>query len=129
MPRNRACTTRWISPPPAPARSAAIVNNGRNNIYYQNIERVSSEHILEVAPEIYIVTLKFTTDRGVSHEIVRHTIMAFMQESTRWCDYCKDRNGSSINIVTPFDDFSSDIDDASKLWYDTISTIGATYKD
>ena len=106
-----------------------FINNGRNNIYYQNIERVSSEHILEVAPEIYIVTLKFTTDRGVSHEIVRHTIMAFMQESTRWCDYCKDRNGSSINIVTPFDDFSSDIDDASKLWYDTISTIGATYKD
>lgn len=37
------------------------------------------------------VTVRFTTDRGVSHEFVRHRVFSFAQESTRYCNYSKDK--------------------------------------
>ena len=46
-------------------------------------------------------TFKFTTDRGVSHEIVRSRVMSFAQESTRYCNYSKDKFGSEITFIEP----------------------------
>jgi len=43
----------------------------------------------------------FQTDRGVSHEIVRHRICSFAQESTRYCNYSKDKFGNEITVVKP----------------------------
>jgi thymidylate synthase (FAD) len=37
----------------------------------------------------HIITVRIVCDRGVSHEIVRHRIAAYLQESTRYCDYAK----------------------------------------
>lgn len=39
----------------------------------------------------------FVTDRGITHEIVRHRLCAYAQESTRWCDY----GGKGIQVVCP----------------------------
>ena len=36
-------------------------------------------------------TVKFICDRGVSHEFVRHRVFSFAQESTRYCNYSKDK--------------------------------------
>lgn len=47
------------------------------------------------------VTTRFICDRGVSHEIVRHRIGAYSQESTRYCDYSGDKFGSEITVVRP----------------------------
>lgn len=47
------------------------------------------------------VTVKFTTDRGVSHEIVRHRPASYAQESTRYCNYANDKFGSEITVVRP----------------------------
>jgi thymidylate synthase (FAD) len=47
------------------------------------------------------ITVKFTVDRGVSHEIVRHRIASFAQESTRYCNYTKDGFGAEITVVKP----------------------------
>ena len=41
------------------------------------------------------------TDRGVSHEIVRHRIASFAQESTRYCNYSADKFGGEIAVVEP----------------------------
>lgn len=46
-------------------------------------------------------TLKFVCDRGVSHEIVRHRVASFSQESTRYCSYDKDVFGSEITVIKP----------------------------
>lgn len=46
-------------------------------------------------------TVKFTVDRGVSHELVRHRIASFAQESTRYCCYTKDKFGSEITVIKP----------------------------
>ena len=37
------------------------------------------------------ITVKFICDRGVSHEFVRHRVFSFAQESTRYCNYSKDK--------------------------------------
>ncbi|MBQ8086906.1 MAG: FAD-dependent thymidylate synthase [Clostridia bacterium] len=46
-------------------------------------------------------TVKFTVDRGVSHEFVRHRAMSFAQESTRYCNYSLDKFGSEITVIEP----------------------------
>ena len=47
------------------------------------------------------ITVKFTCDRGVSHEIVRHRTASFAQESTRYCNYGQDKFGSEITVIRP----------------------------
>ena len=47
------------------------------------------------------VTVKFICDRGVSHEIVRHRLASFCQESTRYCNYSSDKFGSEITVIRP----------------------------
>lgn len=46
-------------------------------------------------------TVKFICDRGVSHEFVRHRVMSFAQESTRYCNYSKDKFGNEITLIYP----------------------------
>ena len=47
------------------------------------------------------VTVKFVVDRGVSHEIVRHRLAAYCQESTRYCNYSKDGFGGQVTFIQP----------------------------
>jgi thymidylate synthase (FAD) len=48
------------------------------------------------------LTVKFTCDRGVSHEIVRHRVANYAQESTRYVNYGKEKFGREITVVKPF---------------------------
>ena len=48
------------------------------------------------------ITVKFTCDRGVSHEFVRHRVFSFAQESTRYCNYSKDKFGNELTFVIPY---------------------------
>ena len=45
------------------------------------------------------LSAKFTVDRGVSHELVRHRIASFAQESTRYVNYSLDKFGNEINVI------------------------------
>jgi thymidylate synthase (FAD) len=45
------------------------------------------------------ITVRFICDRGVSHEIVRHRLASYSQESTRYCNYSQDRFGSEITVI------------------------------
>ena len=47
------------------------------------------------------LSVKFIVDRGVSHELVRHRIASFAQESTRYCNYSKDKFGNEITVILP----------------------------
>jgi len=55
------------------------------------------ESVLEHA----VATFRFITDRGVTHEIVRHRLAAYSQESTRYCNYSKDKYGNEITVILP----------------------------
>lgn len=47
------------------------------------------------------VSVKVICDRGVSHEIVRHRIASYSQESTRYCNYIKDKFGNELTFIKP----------------------------
>ena len=64
------------------------------------------------------ITVKFICDRGVSHELVRHRLASFAQESTRYCNYNKEED---IIFIQPcwITDISSDNEDVTN-WYDAM---------
>lgn len=90
---------------------------------YEHIERVgrvcykSEDKITEGSAEQFIrsvikrgheaviehgsITVKFVCDRGVSHELVRHRLASYCQESTRYCNYSQNKFGSEITVVQP----------------------------
>ena len=47
------------------------------------------------------ITVKFTTDQGILREFTRHRTMSFAVESTRYCNYSKDKFGNEITFITP----------------------------
>lgn len=47
------------------------------------------------------ITVRFICDRGVSHEFVRHRVFSFAQESTRYCNYSKDKFGNELTFIIP----------------------------
>jgi thymidylate synthase (FAD) len=55
----------------------------------------------EAVLEHSFLSVKFITDRGVSHEIVRHRLCSFTQESTRYCDYSKDKFDNQLTFIKP----------------------------
>ena len=55
----------------------------------------------EAMLEHYSFSVKFVCDRGVSHEIVRHRVASFAQESTRYCNYSKDKFGNELTFIRP----------------------------
>lgn len=70
------------------------------------------------------VTVRFVCDRGVSHEFVRHRVMSFAQESTRYCNYSKDKFGNELTFIIPC---WLDIPEGKAYWHDGINyRVGAT---
>jgi thymidylate synthase (FAD) len=61
---------------------------------------VKSGH--EAMIEHATMTVRFTVDRGISHEIVRHRIASFAQSSTRYCNYSNAKFGHEITVIKPF---------------------------
>jgi thymidylate synthase (FAD) len=47
------------------------------------------------------ITVRFICDRGVTHELVRHRLAAYSQESTRYCDYAKPGSKPAVTFVVP----------------------------
>jgi len=51
--------------------------------------------------EHYNISARIITDRGVTHEIVRHRLVSYSQESTRYCNYSQDKFGNEITVILP----------------------------
>lgn len=47
------------------------------------------------------VTVRFICDRGISHELVRHRLASYSQESTRYANYSKNKFGKEITVIRP----------------------------
>lgn len=75
------------------------------------------------------LSVKFIVDRGVSHELVRHRIASFAQESTRYCNYSKDKFGKEITVIKPF--FFIDREDSRiyNNWFHACQDAENTYFD
>lgn len=69
------------------------------------------------------VTLLFIIDRGVSHELVRHRMASYSQESTRYCNYSKEKFGREITVIDPF--FYEG--EKRKVWQATMELVEENY--
>lgn len=65
--------------------------------FVDNLIRRGHEAMLEHMS----LTVKFTCDRGVSHELVRHRLASFAQESTRYCNYSQEKFGRELTFIWP----------------------------
>lgn len=70
-------------------------------------------------------TVRFVCDRGVSHELVRHRLASFSQESTRYANYSKDKFGNEITVIKP--PFWAEDSEAYGLWLQAMQQAEATY--
>lgn len=66
--------------------------------FVRAIAKSNHEAMLEHAS----MTVRFVVDRGVSHEIVRHRLSSFAQESQRYCNYSNDKFGKEVCFIIPF---------------------------
>ena len=66
-------------------KSENKITNGSSEKFIRNIIKRGHESVLEHFSATFIIIC----DRGISHEIVRHRIASYSQESTRYCDYAK----------------------------------------
>lgn len=82
-------------------------------------KRIEDEH--EAVLEHFSVTVKFIVDRGISHEIVRHRLASYSQESTRYCNYSKEGFGHEITVIKP-----CYIPDSSPAYFTWMYTCEAT---
>ena len=73
-------------------RSEARITPDSSTDFVKMILKRGHESVLEHE----CISARFTVDRGVSHELVRHRIGAFSQESARYCDY-----GKGIRVIEP----------------------------
>lgn len=75
----------------------------------------------EAPLEHAFATVRFIVDRGVSHEIVRHRLASYCQESTRYCEY-----DDECVFVEP--NWPADGALAAQIWYDTMQAAENAYK-
>ena len=73
------------------------------------------------------VTVRIVCDRGVTHEIVRHRIGSYSQESTRYCNYAGDKFGSQITCIKP--SFWSTDEEKMRLWTEAMEAAEKYYFD
>ncbi len=78
-------------------KSEGKITEGSAEKFVKNIVKRNHGAVLEH----FSFTVKFVVDRGVSHEIVRHRLASYCQESTRYCNYSKDDFGSEITFIIP----------------------------
>lgn len=96
----------WITPEPL----LAIERAGRT--CYKSEDKITEGSAVKFCDMIYqrghesvvehaVASFRIVCDRGVSHEIVRHRLASYSQESTRYCNYSKDKFGNEIQVIQP----------------------------
>jgi thymidylate synthase (FAD) len=99
-------TLEWITPEPLLSieragrvcyKSEDKITPGSAEKFCTMINQRGHASVVEHAA----ASFRIICDRGVSHEIVRHRLASYSQESTRYCNYSKDKFGSEIAVIQP----------------------------
>jgi len=75
--------------------------------------------------EMSSFSVRFIADIGVLREVTRHRLCSFLQESTRYCNYSKDKFGGEISVIEP--SFATDVQ--RDIWQQSIELAEYTYLD
>lgn len=104
-------------------QSGDAVTDDSYKQFLRSIIKRGHEAVLEHAT----VTALIICDRGISHELVRHRIASYCQESTRYCNYSKGRFGNEITVVAPT--FINETDGVRYIWKHACEAAEAAYFD
>ena len=91
--------------------------------FIAKIKNFKHESVLEHGS----ITVRFVVDRGVSHELVRHRLASFSQESTRYCNYGKDKFGNEITVIDIQPAFPDTSISAYSVWEQCCKSAEYTY--
>ena len=78
-------------------KSEELITDDSANKFVKKILERGHEAVIEHAS----ASLLFICDRGVTHELVRHRLVSYCQESTRYCNYGKEKFGNEITVIEP----------------------------
>ena len=120
----------WITPKP----EEQIEHAARTCYKSENrITKTSAQELIKVLIknghyamiEHSVAAFRFVTDRGITHEIVRHRLASYAQESTRYCNYSKSKFGKEVSFIEP-----PDLDSETRqLWTQACLFAEKTYLD
>ena len=102
-------------------KSEARISDQSAEKFIANIIKSGHESVIEHIS----LTFKIVCDRGVTHEIVRHRLASYSQESSRYCDYSNDKFGNELTFIKPC--FWSEDDENFLLWKNTMSQLEKVY--
>lgn len=96
----------WITP------DALKVIESAGRVCYKSEDKITGDSAAEFVRRIIArgheaviehatASFRIVTDRGITHEIVRHRLASYCQESTRYCNYAGERFGQEISVLEP----------------------------
>jgi thymidylate synthase (FAD) len=92
-------------------KSEERIQPGSAKPFIENLKNLKHESVLEHGA----ITVRFVIDRGISHELVRHRLASYSQESTRYCNYGKDSFGGEIAVIDLASGFKYDLNNENDL--------------
>ncbi len=102
-------------------KSEDKITSDSSKDFAKMLMRVGHESVVEHSS----MTVRFICDRGVTHEIVRHRLVAFSQESTRYCNYGAGKFGKEITVIKPV--FWKEEDKQYHYWVTAMSNAESNY--
>ena len=113
-------------------KSEGLICEGSDVKFIEKLKSFKHESVLEHGA----ITVRFVTDRGVMAELTRHRMASFSVESTRYCNYSKDKFDNDITVIEPFfftEDAKSGMYsnwkrscEESETWYLALTKMGAS---
>lgn len=92
-------------------KSENNISDGSAERFISNILKRGHESVIEHEA----ITVRMICDRGITHEIVRHRIASYSQESTRYCNYAGDKFGNEITVIDIAGGFDYDLNKEEDL--------------
>ncbi len=102
-------------------KSEEKITDGSAKNFVYNIIRSGHESVIEHEK----ITVRIICDRGISHEIVRHRIASYSQESTRYCNYNDNKFGNELTFIKPY--FWNGEVEKYTIWIETMKYIEKSY--
>ena len=108
-------------------KSEHNIGDGSAEKFIANIIKRGHESVIEHEK----ITVRFICDRGVTHEIVRHRMASYSQESTRYCNYTNDKFGNELTFIRPcfWDESTEDGKAKMELWKKSMQNIENEYNE
>ena len=102
-------------------KSEDLITEDSAEKFIRNILKRGHESVIEHEK----ISVKMVCDRGVTHEIVRHRVASYSQESTRYCNYQKDKFGNELTFIMPV--FWKEDSPEYALWKESMQQIEDQY--